>query len=102
MTLGEVKKGIELLPHGRRCASLESWLRTAIQRDFRGRVLRVNTDVALEWGRLAAAGQKRGRVLPPVDGTLLATAVVYGLMLVTRNERDFAERGVAVINPWSS
>jgi predicted nucleic acid-binding protein len=101
MTFGEVRKGIELLPNGRRRAALEQWLARAIQREFRGRVLRVNTRVALEWGRLLAAGRKQGRPLDPIDGILLATAVVYNLVLVTRNERDFAGRGVPIINPWS-
>jgi predicted nucleic acid-binding protein len=102
MTFGEVQSGIELLPHGQRRDALENWLRTLIQQDFRGRILRVNTDIALAWGRLVAAGQQRGRVLPPIDGILLATALVYDLVLVTRNERDFADRGVAIVNPWSS
>lgn len=101
MTFGEVRKGIELLPNGRRRAALEQWLARVIQREFRGRVLRVNTRVALEWGRLLAAGRKQGRPLDPIDGILLATAVVYNLVLVTRNERDFAGRGVSIINPWS-
>jgi toxin FitB len=102
LTFGEVMKGIEMLPQGRRRASLERWLKHAIERDFRGRVLRVNTRVALEWGRLVTAGRQRGRVLDPIDGLLLATAAVYNLVLVTRNERDFADRGVPVLNPWQA
>lgn len=101
ITFGEVKRGIELLPPGRKRATLENWLSTTLHRDFRGRVLRVNSDIALEWGRLTAAGQKRGRVLEPIDGLLLATAAVHGLTIVTRNERDFVDRGVPVFNPWT-
>ena len=101
VTFGEVKKGIELLPRSRRREVLEDWLATAAERDFPGRVLAVSTEVALEWGRLSAEGQRRGRVLPPVDGFILATAAVHRLVLITRNERDFADRGVPVLNPWS-
>lgn len=71
-----------------------------IREQFRGRVLSVSKDIALAWGRLMAADQKRGRELPVVDGLLLATAAVNGLTIVTRNERDFVDRGVPVFNPW--
>jgi predicted nucleic acid-binding protein len=47
-----------------------------------------------------AAEEKRGRKLPVTDGLLLATAAANGLTIVTRNERDFADRGVPVFNPW--
>ena len=68
----------------------------------RGRVLAVDEEVALEWGRLAAEGRKSGREVPVIDGLLLATAAVHDLTLVTRNERDCAGRGVPVLNPWSA
>jgi predicted nucleic acid-binding protein len=38
--------------------------------------------------------------LPAVDGLLAATALVHGLTVVTRNERDFADLGVPLLNPW--
>lgn len=100
LSLGEVRKGLDLLTHGARRNELERWLTVAVREHFRGRVLGVGKDVALKWGRLAAADQRRGRVLPVVDGLLLATAAVHGLTIVTRNERDFADRGVPVLNPW--
>jgi predicted nucleic acid-binding protein len=100
LTLGEVQRGIELLPSGRRRSALESWLATDLPQQFQGRVLAVDTAVAIEWGRLSARSRTSGRHLPIVDGLLLATAAVHGLSLVTRNEADCAARGVPVINPW--
>lgn len=100
VSLGEVRKGLDLLAPGSRRATLEQWLKHVIQDQFRGRVLSVSKEIALTWGRLTAADQKRGRELPVVDGLLLATAAVNGLTIVTRNERDFADRGVPVFNPW--
>jgi len=32
---------------------------------------------------------------------IAATAVVHGLTLATRNERDFADCGLTVVNPFS-
>lgn len=100
VSLGEVRKGIDLLEHGTRREKLEWWLKVSIREQFHGRVLAVTKQVALAWGRLAAADQKRGRVLDIADGLLVATAAVHGLTIVTRNERDFEGRGVPVINPW--
>lgn len=100
VSLGEVRKGLDLLTHGSRRSLLEQWFKRVMHEQFRGRVLSVSKDIALTWGRLMAADQKRGRELPIVDGLLLATAVVNGLTIVTRNERDFADRGVPVFNPW--
>lgn len=100
VSLGEVRKGLDLLAPGNRRAALDQWLKRVIHEQFRGRVLSVSKDIALTWGRLMAADQKRGRELPVVDGLLLATAAVNGLTIVTRNERDFVDRGVPVFNPW--
>jgi len=100
LTLGEVERGIDLLPVGRRRAALEAWISKDLPIQFQGRVLVVDEAVAREWGRLSVRSRTSGRHLPVVDGLLLATASVHGLTLVTRNESDCAARGVDVLNPW--
>jgi hypothetical protein len=102
LSLGEIRKGVELrFPDSRR-AAIENWLSSLLPAQFRGRILPVDEEVALQWGRIAAEGQKNGRVLPAIDGLLIATAIVHEMTLVTRNERDCSGRGVPVLNPWSS
>ena len=49
---------------------------------------------------IAAAARLRGRVLPPADGLIAATALHHDLTLWTRNTRDFADTGVRLFNPW--
>jgi len=34
------------------------------------------------------------------DGMIAATARVHGLVIATRNERDFKQLGVEIINPF--
>lgn len=99
-TLGEIQRGIELLPSSRRRSALEVWLAKELPLHFQGRVLAVDEAVAFAWGRLSAQSRASGRHLSLVDGLLLATASVHGLTLVTRNEADCAARGVPVFNPW--
>ncbi len=38
----------------------------------------------------------------PIDGLLAATAKVHGMMLVTRNVKDFDDLGVSYLNPFLS
>lgn len=101
LTLGEIRKGILLLPEGRKRERLHRWLRADLTRQFTDRVLPVDQGVALAWGRLAAEGRASGRRLPAIDGLLLATAARHDLTFVTRNTRDCANRGVPVLDPWS-
>jgi predicted nucleic acid-binding protein len=102
LTLGEVRKGVMLLEasHPRRTA-LATWLDRDLPDLYRERILPVTDQVALAWGQLAADGQRAGRLLPVIDGLLLATAAAHGLTFVTRNVGDVAGRGVPVISPWS-
>jgi hypothetical protein len=86
---------------GARRTRLGNWARTEIPRQFHGRLLPVDDEVAIAWGQLAADGQTTGRQLPAIDGLLLATAQVHGLTLVTRNVGDCAGRGVPVYDPWT-
>lgn len=102
LTAGEIRQGIAALDAGARKRRLEQWLSTELLRQFTGRVLPVDEAVALAWGRLAAEGRRSGRPLPVIDGLLLATAEVHGLTFATRNERDCADRGVPVLNPWTA
>lgn len=102
VTLGEVRKGIDKLPLGRRRSNLETWLSDGLVRRFEGRILAVDTDVADVWGRTLARCQANGRPVDPIDAQIGATALWYGLTLVTRNVADFAPMGVELFNPWRS
>lgn len=102
LTLGEIRKGIERLDSRlpgdvERKQSLRDWLEQDLPTFFIGRLLAVDAAVADRWGHLQALA---GRPLPAIDSLLAATALHHGLTLVTRNVKDFADMGVALINPW--
>jgi hypothetical protein len=97
LTLGEIRKGVELVTDGKRKLRLLDWLEVELAKFFAGRTLPVDLAVADRWGRLQA---DVGRPLPAVDSLMAATALHHGLRMVTRNARDFAFPGFAVINPW--
>jgi predicted nucleic acid-binding protein len=96
ISVGEIMKGIALKQRTdpRAAASLLEWLER-LRRDHANRVLPINDDIALTWGRLAAE-----RPRPIADGLIAATASVHGKTIVTRNVRDFEDTSIPIINPW--
>ncbi len=101
ITFGEIQKGVLQLQPGARRDALTRWYEEDVHEQFRDRVLPVDIPVAREWGRLVAESIRTGRTLSVPDGLLVATATIHRLVLVTRNERDCAGRGVVVVNPWN-
>ncbi len=97
MTVGEIVKGVERLSPGKRRESLQRWLNLLTSTAFKARILPVDEVVAAEWGRLNLLLRC---TLPCADSLLAATARVHNLTIATRNERDFADLRVRVVNPW--
>ncbi|MGO9258383.1 MAG: type II toxin-antitoxin system VapC family toxin [Bryobacteraceae bacterium] len=102
MTLGEICKGIDLLPVSRRRSGLQDWLDLDVRAWFAGRILPVTETIAERWGHMAAAARKQGITLAVVDGVIAATAIEHNLTLVTRNAKDYGSLGVALLNPWDA
>lgn len=100
LTVGEIRKGIEKLAHGRRRVQLEQWLNQDLRIRFSLRLLSIDEAIAERWGILDTNARKRGRSLPVIDGLLAATALEHNLTLVTRNTRDFEAIPVSVVSPW--
>ncbi len=102
LTLGEIRKGVAVLPLSRRRTHLEAWLEVELQARFSGRILPIDAAVADRWGLLAAESRRTGRGLSTVDGLLAATALHYNLTIVSRNTGDFAFTRVPIFNPWTA
>lgn len=100
ISMGELRKGIDILPDGKRKASLEAWLNNDLVPTFRGRVLPITQGIANRWGALSARRQIIGHPLSMADGLIAATALENQLTLVTRNVRDYEDLGLAILNPW--
>lgn len=97
LTLGEIRKGIEVITDAQRRSALLDWLEVELPNFFTGRILPLDAAVADRWGRLMA---KAGRSIPAIDSLLAATALHHDLTLVTRNVKDVMDCGVAIIDPW--
>jgi predicted nucleic acid-binding protein len=100
VTLAEIRRGVELMPAGRRRDRLASWLADELPARFEDRILRVDEPVAAAWGVAMARSQRLGGSIGAMDGFLAATAEAHRLTLATRNARDFATAGISLFDPW--
>ncbi len=96
LVFGEIRHGAEL---SRRkdpvqAASLDVWI-AKVEAAYSGRILPVTREIADRWGRLGVPDK-----VPAVDGLLAATALFYGLTLVTRNTKDVVRTGAMLFNPF--
>ncbi len=100
LTVGEIRKGVALLPQSPKRARIESWLERDLQERFYHRILPITDRIADRWGLLAARAHSHGNPLHVVDGLMAATALEHNLTLVTRKTKDVDPAGVPVQNPW--
>jgi toxin FitB len=97
-TVLELELGVLLMERRDRTqgAMLRTWLDGQVMPAFAGRVLAIDTAVALRCAGLHVPNRR-----PDRDALIAATALVHGLTLVTRNVTDFAGTGATLCNPWS-
>jgi toxin FitB len=77
-------------------ALMRAWLDGQVMPAFAGRILAVDTAVALRCARLHVPNRLAER-----DALIAATALVHGMTVVTRNLDDFAAAKVEMVDPWS-
>jgi len=97
MTLAELARGAEALPDGKRKNELLRLLRF-MQEDFADAILPFDEAVAWEWARYCKRIKDEGHSVGLMDSLIAATALAYGLTVVTRNTADF--HLVPVLNPF--
>ena len=97
LSLGEIRKGALAVADKRRRDKLLGWLDGELPEWFEDRVLPIDRGVCERWAELVL---KAGRPVPAIDSLLAATAAHAGLIVATRNLRDFSGLGAPLCNPW--
>ena len=57
-------------------------------------------DVMLVWGELTGRLDIEGKRMPAIDSLIAAIAIHNNCSLVTRNEDDFKNVALSIINHW--
>lgn len=97
ITVLELERGVLLIERRDTAqgALLRSWLESRVLPAFAGRVLPIDTAVAQRCAGLHVSDPRAER-----DALIAATALVHGMVIVTRNVADFEPTGVQIVNPW--
>ena len=101
VTEAEVRTGIAYLPEGARRRGLADAAERTLGGLFAGRVLPFDSGAARAYAEIAAARRRMGRPISEVDCQIAATARARGMIVATRNVRDFADTGIDLIDPWA-
>jgi predicted nucleic acid-binding protein len=95
IVIGELQAGAEISRRqdSAKAAELEAWIDEIV---LNWEIVPIDARIARDWGRLM---ERKNKVLFE-DAMIAATARSRGLIVVTRNEKDFVQFGVPVLNPF--
>jgi len=93
VTFAEIRFGIECVADPARRAELSDWLSHNVRPMFEQRVL-------ANGGFLVADGRKAGHTYSQPDLIIAASALHYGLTVISRDTGNFKKVRVPVLNPW--
>jgi predicted nucleic acid-binding protein len=100
LTLGELQKGISKLPVGSRKAELQTWVTVDLVERFTGRIIDLDLETALFWGKMQGESELKGDKLPVMDSLIAAVATVHGLVVVSHSDMGLSRCRVRIFDPW--
>lgn len=101
ITQAEILYGIALLPGGQRRKKLHKTAIAMFREDFNGRILPFDPAAAEMFAEIASNRHQAGQPISQFDAQIAAIARSRGAKIATRNDKDFFNCGIEVVNPWS-
>jgi predicted nucleic acid-binding protein len=101
LTFGELHKGVEKLPESKKKRALRIWVEDELKNRFHNRIIGIDMQVSILWGKIQCIAEKKGKPMPAIDALIAATGIAHDLTVVTRNVLDMEQSGVKLLNPWS-
>ena len=103
ITQAEILTGIALLPAGKRRAALAQAAEEMFNQDFTDRCLPFDAVAAIRYAAILAERTREGRPITTEDAQIAAIALASGLVVVTRNTKDFENiQDLVLDDPWQS
>ena len=97
----ELRYGAAIMPAGRRRETLVSDIETMLHAAFENRILPFDSGAARAYAVIAAKRRFAGRSVAPTDCQIAAIAPARGMMVATRNVRDFEDLAESIYaTPW--
>ena len=98
ITMMELRLGVvsHMRKDARQAEVYHEWVESLLLKGFGSHILPVDLAIAIRCGELQVPDRRPFR-----DALIGATALVHGLTVVTRDEKDFSAMGVSLLNPWS-
>ena len=100
MTISELMRGAYKVKEKARRDRLTTWIEEDLRRQFETRLLPFNDSSARIWGELMGNGDRTGKTPSAFDAQIAAIAINRGLVLVTRNVKNFERFDLEILNPW--
>jgi predicted nucleic acid-binding protein len=100
VTIGEIKFGIEKVTSTTKKEELKLWLYNGLLEEFSDRIVNIDAEIMIKWGTVSYMLQSSGTPMPIMDSLIAATCLTKNFVLITRNEKDFKNLDVEIINPF--
>ena len=100
IAVAEIVFGLGVMPEGRRKQLLRDRFEQFLALVFAGRIVSFGEPEARVYGEIRARRQAAGRAISNFDAQIAAIARCRGMVLATRNVKDFADCELVLINPW--
>jgi len=99
VTIQELETGVLLMirKDAAQGAGLRDWLDHQVRPAFERRIIPIDMAIALRSAALHVPAPRPAR-----DAMIAATALVHGLIVVSRDTRDFEPMQVRQIDPWQT
>ena len=99
ITVLEIEQGLLLVERRDtvQAQHLRAWFEGQVRRQFDGRILPIDTAVAMRCAGLHVPNPRSER-----DALIAATGLVHGMTIVTRNVADFRGAQVPLLDPWEA
>jgi len=102
VTIGEIKYGIEKSQNGQKKESLHRWLYEDLLKRFESKIIDIDLETMLTWAKNTQKLHSIGKPMPIMDLLIASSCMNKNFILLTRNEKDFANLDIEIINPFNS
>lgn len=101
ITIGEIKYGTEKSQNSIKKEGLHRWLYEDLLKRFESRIIEIDVEIMLSWAKNTQKLNSIGKPMPVMDLLIASSCMAKNFLLVTRNEKDFCNIDIEIINPFN-